>query len=1004
MDQAQEPPTHHELDGDALNTWVYPTNLGPIRDYQYTIVRSSLFSNTLVALPTGLGKTFIAATVMLNFYRWTRKAKIVFVAPTKPLVSQQVDACFTVAGIPRCETTLLTGEVSPGLRAEEWQSKRVFFMTPQTLQNDLSNGMANPKDIVLLVIDEAHRATGEYAYAKVVKFMRRFNDSFRILALTATPGSKVEGVQEIINNLGISHVEIRTEDSLDIRQYVQKRYVDQILVDPSDEIHEIRDLFSKALKPLTHKLSQQNIYWGRDPMQMTTFGLLKNKNEWLAGPGRHAPKPVKLMIQALFAILQSLAHSIKLLNFHGIRPFYANLKEFRDGVEAVASAGSKGPKNKKQLIADKNFQEMMQKVEMWMGRDDFISHPKILHLCDTVLSHFLDHGKTSGSIPMSGSGTRIIIFSEYRDSAEDIVKILNKHRPLVRASVFVGQADSKRSEGMNQKMQLETIRQFKKGELNVLVATSIGEEGLDIGQVDLIICYDASASPIRMLQRMGRTGRQRAGKIVLLLMRGKEEDNYQKAKDNYAHMQSLICEGSRFDFRYDLSSRIVPLDAYQEMQVDKRAVDIPIENTQNPSLPEPKKSKKPRKPPKKFHMPDNVETGFQKASHIGQTRIESAFTKTKSRTKPVGPQETDYIVSVPPLHSVLLSKAEMYQFTTRFKAMPSDVNATEEIPGLELSRHPEAQRRLQKACLLQHGSYTARCVKTFRKVGNMGHKNGGYSTLSYGTKDDGGWKSIPVPPFAGEEEAAARNASQNDHGGYDSQELDFVARQTKQKRSLLVSSGDSDAEGPGLPPPKKRVQPAKTITRKGVRAKIASKPRIQSTKQVKAAARKPDALKMKGRAIAERDASTSSGSRKNKGEKSGKRTTLAKKRGRINDAGEDHGDSCMQSDDLVVSSDGSDNGSDLEDFIVGDDVPTSQLLEEEDEDDAETGTMTSWARATLVSSGATPVRKSTSRRNDGDGRGCARGNGRSRTRIGARHYTPLVLDTEDDDDDDLEIA
>ncbi len=222
-DRRPEKPTHHKLDRAALETWVYPTNLGAIRDYQFSIVKCGLFNNTLVALPTGLGKTFIAATVMLNFYRWTKEAKIVFVAPTKPLVSQQVEACLNIAGIPRSDTTLLTGETVPALRQLEWASKRLFFMTPQTLQNDLSKGYADPKSVALLVIDEAHRATGDYAYVKVLGFMRRFTNSFRVLALTATPGSSLETVQEVIDNLGVAHVEIRTEESLDIRQYVHNR-------------------------------------------------------------------------------------------------------------------------------------------------------------------------------------------------------------------------------------------------------------------------------------------------------------------------------------------------------------------------------------------------------------------------------------------------------------------------------------------------------------------------------------------------------------------------------------------------------------------------------------------------------------------------------------------------------------------------------------------------------------------------------------------------------------
>jgi hypothetical protein len=248
-DQKAEPPTHHKLDPEAIKTWVYPTNLGTIRDYQYNIVQRGLFNNLLVALPTGLGKTFIAATIILNWFRWTTEAQIVFVAPTKPLVAQQVEACFNIAGIPRSYTTMLTGGVSTGLRAEEWKDKRVFFMTPQTLLNDLKSGYADPKKIVLLVVDEAHRATGAYAYVEVVSFLRRFNSSFRVLALTATPGADVESVQKVIDGLDISKVEIRTENSMDICSYVHQRKIDKQVFQNTDEMEMCMELYLLEQEP-----------------------------------------------------------------------------------------------------------------------------------------------------------------------------------------------------------------------------------------------------------------------------------------------------------------------------------------------------------------------------------------------------------------------------------------------------------------------------------------------------------------------------------------------------------------------------------------------------------------------------------------------------------------------------------------------------------------------------------------------------------------------------------
>ncbi|KAK4188376.1 ATP-dependent DNA helicase MPH1 [Podospora australis] len=830
-----EVPTHHELDHDELSTWVYPLNLGPIRDYQFNIVSHGLFNNTLVALPTGLGKTFIAATVMLNFFRWTKNGKIIFVAPTKPLVSQQVKACLEIAGVPRSQATLLTGETAPVLREGEWERKRLFFMTPQTLMNDLSKGYADPKSIVLLVVDEAHRSTGDYAYVKVIEFIRRFSQSFRVLALTATPGSTVEGVQDVINNLGISHVEIRTEESLDIRQYVHSRNIDTVTFDPSDEMLQVKDLFSKALKPLVDKLSAQNIYWGRDPMSLTTYGLMQTRNEWLKGPGRTVNQGLKFAMFAVFSVLQSLAHSIKLLNFHGIKPFYSNLAEFRNSEE---EKGVQGSKNKKKILQDENFQKMMSMVEGWIRSDEFSGHPKLNYLCETLVNHFIDAGE--------GSNTRAIVFSEYRDSAEEIVRLLNT-KPLISATVFVGQADSKRSEGMKQKQQIETIEKFKNGQYNVLVATSIGEEGLDIGQVDLIICYDASSSPIRMLQRMGRTGRKRAGNIVLLLMKGKEEDKFREAQDNYQKMQELICSGDRFQFRHDLSTRIIPRNIKPE--VDKRLVEIPIENTQDTSLPEPRKSaaalrKKPAK--KKFHMPDGVETGFIKASFFGKA----------SARKVSKPSETDFLAEIPDLNKTLLSDLQNRELEKRYRSLPSRPDGVVHLNPVNLQAYK--QRALSQTEKLKHGRYTKRCIKTFRRLGELQSTDDDFAA-PYGLTDTSEWQQIAVKPFAEDSDQAAKSPLGDERVQTD--------RATSRKRKVPTSfSADSSKEG-------------------DTQAQEEEDASLNRTKS------KPRARQSRGR-----------------GKKAGAQVAR-----RL----EEMGDDCMRTSDLEET-DGSDDGADLVGFVVDD--------------------------------------------------------------------------------------
>ncbi len=886
-DMPPEVPTHHTLDHEALRTWVYPTNLGPIRDYQFSIVKNGLFNNTLVALPTGLGKTFIAATVMLNYYRWTASGKIVFVAPTKPLASQQVDACLNVAGIPRSQSTLLTGEIAPALREDEWASRRLFFMTPQTLLNDLGKGYADPKSIVLLVVDEAHRATGDYAYVKVAEFIRRFSSGFRVLALTATPGSTVEGVQEVIDNLGISHIEIRTEESMDIRQFVHSRQIERVVLEPSDEIMHICDLFSKALKPLCDKLSQQNIWYGRDPMALTTYGLMKTRQDWLNGPARHLNQGAKFMIIAIFAILQSVAHSIKLLHFHGIKPFHDSMLEFRSSTE---EKGDKGSKNKRQLIGDANFQEMMDTIAKWLRADNFVSHPKITYLCDNLLNHFMDAGE--------GSNTRAIVFSEYRDSAEEIVRTLNTHKPLISAAVFVGQADSKRSAGMKQKQQIETIEKFKNGSFNVLVATSIGEEGLDIGQVDLIVCYDASSSPIRMLQRMGRTGRKRAGSIILLLMKGKEEKKFEEAQDNYSQMQKMICEGSRFNFRHDLSSRIIPRDVKPE--VDKRLVDIPIENTQTKSLPEPKKSRAKKKASKKkFHMPDGVETGFSKASaRFGQP--EGAAPKPK----PVELVEMDFLADVPEFASVLLTPQSTVQLNKLYRDLPFRHADLEEISSPNLCAHAKAQRRQRATVKVKHGAYTRRAVRLFKKLGESQLLQDRHDR-PYGEEDASRYESLSVPAFAEEESDGSEDAFTSD-GINLSRSLPRVRSPSHEE-----DEDEDKAEEEQRRPQKRKPKPKPRQTSKAQQRKKQERSYFSEASE----------------GLSDEEEELEAGSpqpslRDHRAPKTGKGS-----RRWTAHSFEERGDDCLRTSDNY-DTDGSDSGADLEGFIIGDDEVTSSMRRE----------------------------------------------------------------------------
>lgn len=121
------------------------------------------------------------------------------------------------------------------------------------------------------------------------------------------------------------------------------------------------------------------------------------------------------------------------------------------------------------------------------------------------------------------------------------------------------------------------MRRFREGGYNTLVATCVGEEGLDIGEVDLIVCFDAHKSPIRLVQRMGRTGRKRSGRIVVIVSEGKEEQIYLKSQSNKNSIHRAIRDGCRSLQFYHNGPRMVPRHIHPTIHKMHMSIDAYID-------------------------------------------------------------------------------------------------------------------------------------------------------------------------------------------------------------------------------------------------------------------------------------------------------------------------------------------------------------------------------------------------------------------------------------------
>ncbi|URD88705.1 HELICc [Musa troglodytarum] len=499
-----------DIDLEAAKTWIYPVNV-PLRDYQFSITRTSLFSNTLVALPTGLGKTLIAAVVMYNYYRWFPEGKIVFTAPSRPLVMQQIEACHNIVGIPQEWTIDMTGQMSPPKRSTFWKSKRVFFVTPQVLEKDIQSGICLVKQLVCLVIDEAHRALGNYSYSVAVR---------------------ERTVQNVIDNLHISTMEYRNESDHDVSPYVHNRTLELIQVAMSEDASVIYNLLLEAIHPYVARLCTIGVLPNRDAAKWSPCELLNSRDKFRQAPPSSLPHGKYGEVEGYFGVLITLYHIRKLLSSHGVRPASDMLQEkLRQGSFA--------------RMMSKNETILKAKLLMQRSLSHGAPNPKLVKMTEILMDHFKRKDFKE---------SRVIIFSNFRGSVRDIMDTLSSIGDLVKATEFVGQNSGKTLKGQSQK-------KFRTGGYNVIVATSIGEEGLNITEVDLVICFDANVSPLRMIQRMGRTGRKHDGR------------GYLKKQATSKTVRKHMHNGGINSFNFHDSPRMVPHICKPEVQFVELSIE-----------------------------------------------------------------------------------------------------------------------------------------------------------------------------------------------------------------------------------------------------------------------------------------------------------------------------------------------------------------------------------------------------------------------------------------------
>lgn len=466
------------------------------REYQESIVKTALKGNTLCVLPTGLGKTAIAAMVAAER---VDIGKVLFLAPTKPLVEQHKKTFekFFKLGL---EFDIATGKVQRKKRELIYKKADVIFSTPQTIKNDLLKNIISLKDFSLLIVDEAHRCVKKYAYTFVAKKYIEQALNPLILALTASPGSDMRRVKEIKEKLFITFAEIRTHKDRDVEPYVKRINIEYKMVELNDAILNIKSYLEISLRKRIDRLIKLNVI---NKTMITRQEIIKLQDEYASSNSE-----IKYFVLKELAEILKLDHALLTLETQCLYTLSQYFKRLQ----------LQDKKSTKQLLKDDNFIKAVKLTSLLIKKH--IEHPKIEKIVD---------------IMENLKNKKVIIFAQYKDTVQAILYALSNVRHCKPIALF-GQRH-----GLKQKEQVNILNEFELGIYNTLVTTSIGEEGLHLGSADVAIFYEPIPSAIRVIQRRGRVGREKEGKVIILITKGtRDEAYYWSAYHKERRMRRLV--------------------------------------------------------------------------------------------------------------------------------------------------------------------------------------------------------------------------------------------------------------------------------------------------------------------------------------------------------------------------------------------------------------------------------------------------------------------------------
>ncbi|PJA92706.1 MAG: hypothetical protein CO133_01735, partial [Candidatus Komeilibacteria bacterium CG_4_9_14_3_um_filter_37_5] len=482
-------------------------------------------------------KTYIALLLIPNCFQRNPHGKILFLAPTKPLCSQHLLTMRTA--LPTINSCLLTGYVAKKNRLPLWQNNSIIIATPQTITAELkkNSDVGRYTDIAMIIIDELHHQTGRYDYVDLVEYYQAKNQAIQFLGFTASTDTKIDSIEKWRQQLKAPKncVQARSFDSPDVLPYVHyrnviPRYLDRKLTPLQKEFkntlaQHLTNIVKQMAQMLTINIS--DLFYANEQQLVVGVRVAKfNELRTLFEKGLNRPdkKDKAYQLISLYASVMCYRSAINSLN-NGLAEFTHYLQRQYDSLDKNNKKFQQQFCNHSQIKAmvKKLYQHRLWKEEIpacidhrdWQKDENHQSWQ--IALQDEKLPLIVDIINKSPS-------AQVLIFTNYRDTLRKVQYYLEQHLTNRHLGILTGTSAKLHDPGMKQKEQISTLDLFRQQKLDILISTSVGEEGLDFPAVDLVIFYEPIPDIRRYIQRLGRTARHHDGTVQILIYRNTEEE------------------------------------------------------------------------------------------------------------------------------------------------------------------------------------------------------------------------------------------------------------------------------------------------------------------------------------------------------------------------------------------------------------------------------------------------------------------------------------------------